>query len=73
MSGTIQGGKKAAVTNKKKHGKGFYARIGALGGKLGTTGGFASSFVGADGLTGRQRAVKAGVMGGTISKRRKVV
>ncbi len=73
MSGTIQGGKKAAVTNKTKYGKSFYARIGAMGGKLGTTGGFASSVVGSDGLTGRQRAVKAGVMGGTISKRRKVV
>ena len=43
MPGTINGGKKAAETNKKKYGKDFYARIGANGGKKGTTGGFAAN------------------------------
>lgn len=40
MSGTAIGGKKAAQTNKTKYGADFYARIGAVGGKKGTTGGF---------------------------------
>lgn len=43
--------------------------IGAKGGKLSTTGGFASDKVGADGLTGRQRARIAGAKGGSISRR----
>lgn len=33
MAGTKAGGLKAAVTNKAKHGKDFYAKIGKLGGK----------------------------------------
>lgn len=32
MSGTRSGGKKAAATNKEKHGEDFYKRIGTLGG-----------------------------------------
>lgn len=32
MSGTLEGGKKAAITNLAKHGKDFYARIGRMGG-----------------------------------------
>ncbi len=43
MAGTIEGGRKAAATIKERHGKGFYARIGAIGGKNGNTGGFASN------------------------------
>ena len=43
MAGTKAGGLKAAATNKAKYGKEFYARIGAKGGKLGTTGGFAAN------------------------------
>ena len=41
MAGTKAGGLKAAATNKAKYGKEFYARIGAKGGRLGHTGGFA--------------------------------
>lgn len=41
MAGTKIGGDKAARTNKKLHGKDFYARIGKIGGAMGTTGGFA--------------------------------
>jgi hypothetical protein len=72
MAGTKLGGVKAATTNKVRYGEAFYAKIGAIGGKHGTTGGFASEKVGADGLTGRERARKAGSIGGVKSKRTKV-
>ena len=71
MSGTIKGGKKPAETNKKKQGAGFYARIGRMGGKKSTTGGFASTKIGLDGLSGIERAKIAGRKGGLISKRGK--
>lgn len=70
MAGTKSGGARAALTNKRKYGENFYAKIGAEGGKNGHTGGFASYLRGEDGLTGRQRAIVAGVIGGKISKRR---
>ena len=63
MPGTKEGGRKAAMTNRTRHGKDFYARIGAKGGKLGTTGGFAAN---------RDLAREAGRKGGMISRRRKV-
>ena len=69
MSGTRDGGKKAAITNMKKHGLHFYANIGSKGGKNGHTGGFASNKVGKDGLTGFERAKIAGAQGGKISRR----
>ena len=63
ISGTVAGGKKAALTNKLRHGADFYAQIGKKGGKNGHTGGFAS-------MTPEQ--VKAcGAKGGAISKRGK--
>lgn len=62
MPGTIDGGKRAAETNRRKYGKDFYARIGAAGGKKGTTGGFAAN---------RDLARLAGAKGGRISRRRK--
>ena len=33
MAGTKDGGREAANTNRKRYGKDFYARIGAMGGK----------------------------------------
>ena len=60
MSGTIDGGKKAALTNKAKYGKDFYARIGKKGGLNGNTGGFASN---------PDLAKIAGSLGGMTSKR----
>ena len=69
MPGTLAGGRKAAKTNKKRHGADFYARIGAMGGAKSTTGGFASTKVGEDGLTGPERAKLAGAIGGLKSKR----
>lgn len=71
MAGTKKGGALAAATNRKKYGKDFYARIGAMGGRQGRTGGFASNKVGDDGLTGRQRAALAGAAGGRLSRRTK--
>lgn len=62
MAGTIAGGKAAAVTNKAKYGAGFYARIGAMGGKKGKTGGFYAN---------RELARIAGARGGRISRRTK--
>ncbi len=64
MPGTIAGGRKAAETNRKRHGKDFYAKIGAEGGRRGHTGGFAAN---------RELARAAGRRGGLISRRRKVV
>ena len=71
MSGTVAGGKKAAITNMKKQGADFYKRIGKKGGMNGHTGGFASDKVGRDGLTGYERAKKVGSTGGRISRRGK--
>ena len=62
MAGTKAGGVAAAETNKKKHGSDFYARIGAMGGKKGTTGGF---------FANRELAREAGRKGGRISRRSK--
>lgn len=64
MSGTREGGLKARETNKIKHGKDFYQRIGRKGGKNGHTGGFASN---------PELAKIAGAKGGRISKRGKAL
>lgn len=64
MPGTKIGGQRAAATNRARHGADFYARIGAVGGQKGTTGGFAAN---------RELAREAGRKGGMISRRRKVV
>lgn len=71
MAGTKAGGLKARETNYRKNGKDFYAKIGRIGGKRSTKGGFASDKVGKDGLTGRQRAKLAGAIGGFKSRRTK--
>lgn len=60
MSGTKLGGAKAAKTNKSKYGKDFYARIGAIGGRNGHTGGFYAN---------RKLAAIAGRKGGLKSRR----
>jgi uncharacterized protein len=64
MAGTKTGGKAAAKTNKAKHGADFYARIGAMGGKKGRTGGFYAN---------RELARTAGARGGRVSRRTKKV
>ena len=62
MAGTKAGGIAAAKTNKAKYGRDFYAKIGAIGGKKGHTGGFAAN---------RELARIAGARGGRISRRTK--
>ena len=47
--------------------------IGAAGGRNSNNGGFASKKVGSDGLTGAERAVRVGAVGGRISRRGKKV
>jgi len=59
MAGTMAGGKKAAKKNIEKDPQ-FYAKIGAKGGKLGHTGGFAAN---------RELARTAGAIGGRRSRR----
>lgn len=60
MSGTQEGGKKAAKKNKELYGPDYYARIGKIGGHLGRTGGFYAN---------RELARRAGAIGGRISRR----
>lgn len=74
MAGTKLGGIKAAETNKKRHGEGFYANIGAKGGRNGTTGGFAADVDCNCSRLPYRHYVRncAGAKGGTISRRRKV-
>lgn len=62
MAGTQKGGVKAAQTNRDRYGKEFYARIGAIGGKKTGLKGFALD---------RDRARRAGQIGGRISRRGK--
>lgn len=69
MSGTKECAKKSAETTKKKYGNDWYKIQGAKGGKKSRNGGFASSKVGEDGLTGKERASVAGAKGGRLSKR----
>lgn len=74
MAGTVAGGKAAAATNKRRE-PGFYARIGAMGGKKGKTGGFASAtHPNGCGWSPRAHRVAecAGYKGGVISRRTKV-
>lgn len=68
MSGNKAGGLKAAATIKAKD-PDHYRRIGSMGGKNGTTGGFASDVVGKDGFNGWERARWAGAIGGRKSRR----
>lgn len=51
---------KAAATNRARQGSDFYARIGAIGGRNGHTGGFAAN---------PELAKIAGAIGGRISRR----
>lgn len=62
MAGTVEGGKAAAATNKLKYGEDFYGKIGAKGGRIGRTGGFAAN---------RELARIVGAKGGRISRRSK--
>lgn len=60
MSGTKEGGLKAAKTNMERFGEDFYSKIGRLGGQSGHTGGFAAD---------PKKARHAGAKGGRNSAR----
>jgi general stress protein YciG len=60
LSGTKAGGAKAKATNQQRYGKDYYQRIGKIGGKASTTGGFASN---------PQLASEQGRIVGKLSKR----
>lgn len=63
MAGTKAGAAKAKKTNVERYGKEFYAKIGSVGGKkTGVKKGFAAN---------PERARKAGIVGGTRSRRGK--
>lgn len=60
MGNTPEGGKKASITTRKRHGEDFYKKIGRKGGLKGHTGGF---------YTNRELASTAGRKGGLVSVR----
>lgn len=62
MGGTVDGGRKAAATNKEKYGLDFYPQIGYKGGKVSRGGGF---------KPGSKAARDAGRKGGTAPRRLK--
>lgn len=64
MSGTRKGGKKAAKTNKERHGEDFFARIGKKGGQNGKGPGYKGGFA-----SDPELARRAGAIGGSRSKR----
>ena len=61
MAGTVAGGKLTAKKVKELYGEDYYQRIGAIGGKNGTTGGF---------YVNRELASIAGRKGCKISRRK---
>ena len=62
MSGTVDGGLKAAETNKQRYGSDWYKKIGKLGGKACVPKGFAVN---------PELAKRAGSRGSKLSKRGK--
>lgn len=66
MAGTKAGGQKAREANLRKYGPDFYVKIGAIGGKLGRTGGFwhAKHILG-----DTEKVREAGRKGGSVSYR----
>ena len=62
MAGSRKGGLKAAKTNKARYGSNFYEKIGQIGGRISTGGGFAKN---------PELAKIAGQKGGRASQRKR--
>lgn len=62
MSGTREGGKHAAETNRERYGENYYAELGRVGGRACVPKGFAAN---------PELARIAGAKGGAISRRNK--
>ena len=62
MSGNLIGGKRAAISNKERHGEDYYVKMGRAGGLV------SSPTKGFGGMTPEKRAA-AGKKGGAIGKR----
>lgn len=62
MAGTLDGGKAAANTNKRKYGKDFYIKLGAMGGRVNHP---ETRYF----HVNREAARIAGAKGGSISRR----
>lgn len=62
MSGTVEGGRRAAETNKRRYGPTFFKDVGQLGGLKSRGGGFAKD---------PDLAREAGRRGGLASRRKK--
>jgi general stress protein YciG len=80
MSGTREGGLKAAATNKRRYGDGkngtenFYTNIGRKGGLISRGGYFSKDYIDpATGKTGQELAMEAGRKGGKAPRRTKAV
>lgn len=70
MAGTKAGAAKTKKTILETYGKDYYKEIGKIGGKLGTTGGFAYALKNYD-ETDPRHPSNAGKKGGKVSKRGK--
>lgn len=70
MSGTIEGGRKAAETNKKRYGEAFYSNVGRKGG---VTSHLINPITGKaiKGFAISGKAASAGALGGSRSRRGK--
>lgn len=64
MGGTVKGGRKAAKTNKQRHGADYYSRLGRVGGKKGSKDGAIKGFARSHDLASR-----AGRIGGALGRR----
>lgn len=62
MAQNREGALKAAQTMRNKD-PDHFKTIGSKGGKISRNGGFASDIVGEDGMTGKERARAAGILG----------
>lgn len=56
MAGNREGARKGNATKDKKYGVEWRTKLASTGGKMSTPGGFGTTKIGADGMTGQERA-----------------